>query len=90
MPTDQPNKLAATIPLQTVAAEENDAALVAAAKTGRNQAFEILVGRYQARILGVVMRFTRNREDAEDIAQQGFQKAFVHMPQFEGISSFST
>lgn len=90
MPTDQPNKLAATIPLQTVAAEENDAALVAAAKTGRNQAFEILVGRYQARILGVVMRFTRNREDAEDIAQQSFQKAFVHMPQFEGISSFST
>ena len=90
MPTDQPNKLAATIPLQTVAAEADDAALVAAAKTGRNQAFEILVGRYRARILSVVMRFTRNREDAEDIAQQSFQKAFVHLPQFEGISSFST
>jgi RNA polymerase sigma-70 factor (ECF subfamily) len=90
MSAKQPNKLAATIPLQTVPAEEDDAALVAAAKSGRNHAFEILVGRYQARILSVVLRFTRNREDAEDIVQQSFQKAFVPLQQFEGISSFST
>ncbi len=90
MSTNQPNKLAATIPLQTVPAEEDDAALVAAAKSGRNQAFEILVRRYQAKILHVVMRFTRNREDAEDIVQQSFQKAFIHLQQFEGTSSFST
>jgi RNA polymerase sigma-70 factor (ECF subfamily) len=41
-------------------------------------------------ILRVVLRFTRNREDAEDIVQQSFQKAFVHLRQFEGNSSFST
>ena len=79
-----------TIPLQPGPAEEDDAALLAAAKSGRNQAFEILVGRYQARILSVVLRFTRNREDAEDIVQQSLQKAFVHLQQFEGSSSFST
>ncbi len=35
-------------------------------------------------------RFTRIREDAEDIVQQSFQKAFVHFHKFEGKSSFST
>ena len=90
MSTNQPNKLAATIPVQPVAVEEDGAVQVAAAENGDNQAFEILVRRYQAKILRVVMRFTRNREDAEDIVQQSFQKAFVHLQQFEGISSFST
>jgi RNA polymerase sigma-70 factor (ECF subfamily) len=78
------------IPVQPVAVEEDCAVQVAAAENGRKQGFEILVRRYQAKILHVVMRFTRNREDAEDIAQQSFQKAFVHLQQFEGISSFST
>jgi RNA polymerase sigma-70 factor (ECF subfamily) len=65
-------------------------ALVVAAKGGDGLAFEILVGRFQQRILHVVLRFTRNREDAEDIVQQSFQKAFVHLRGFEGNSSFST
>jgi RNA polymerase sigma-70 factor (ECF subfamily) len=67
-----------------------DGALVVAAKNGDGQAFEILVGRHQRKILRVVLRFTRNHEDAEDILQQSFQKAFVHLQQFEGNSSFST
>ena len=90
MSTNQPNKLPAALPVQPVAVEEDDAGQVAAAKNGRNEAFEILVRRYQAKILHVVMRFTRNREDAEDIVQQSFQKAFIYLQQFEGISSFST
>jgi RNA polymerase sigma-70 factor (ECF subfamily) len=64
--------------------------LVAAAESGRNQAFEVLVGRYHGRILRVVLRFTRNRADAEDVVQQSFQKAFVQLRQFHGDSSFST
>jgi RNA polymerase sigma-70 factor (ECF subfamily) len=36
------------------------------------------------------MRYTRVREDAEDIVQQSFHKAFVHLCRFEGKSSFST
>lgn len=67
-----------------------DAALVVAAKSGDRQAFEVLVRRHQRRILTVAFRITRVREDAEDIVQQSFQKAFVHLQQFEGNSSFST
>lgn len=67
-----------------------DALLVAAARNGEAQAFEILVGRHRGRILRVVQQFTRNREDAEDVVQQAFQKAFLHLQQFEGNSAFST
>ena len=67
-----------------------DAALVAAAKKGQTQAFEMLVRRYQRRILAVALRFTRLQEDAEDVVQQSFQKAFVHLRRFQGKSSFST
>ncbi len=76
---------------QNVAGQDEEAALVLAAKSGDEQAFEILIGRYQQRILLAVARgFTRVREDAEDIAQQSFQKAFVHLHNFKGKSSFST
>jgi RNA polymerase sigma-70 factor (ECF subfamily) len=64
--------------------------LVLAARNGDPHAFEILVELYQRRILAVARRFTRNREDAEDIAQQSFQKAFIHLHKFEGKSCFST
>jgi RNA polymerase sigma-70 factor (ECF subfamily) len=84
------HKRAAAIHPLRILAEEDDATLVAATESGRNQAFEILVGRHRGRILHVVLRFTRNREDAEDIVQQSFQRAFVHLRQFEGNSSFST
>jgi RNA polymerase sigma-70 factor, ECF subfamily len=64
--------------------------LVVAAKNGDEQAFETLFKRHQQRVLRVVMRYTRVREDAEDIVQQSFHKAFVHLCRFEGKSSFST
>jgi len=67
-----------------------DAILVAAAKGGSSRAFEVLVERHARRILRVAQRVTGNREDAEDIVQQSFQKAFVHLQLFEGRSSFST
>jgi RNA polymerase sigma-70 factor (ECF subfamily) len=64
--------------------------LVTAAKNGNQEAFEILVGRHRRRILAVAMRFVRIQEDAEDIVQQSFQNAFVHLHRFEGKSRFST
>jgi len=64
--------------------------LVVAAKNGDEQAFETLFKRYQQRILAIVRRYVRIREDAEDIAQQSFQKAYIHLCQFQGASSFST
>ncbi len=71
-------------------AEESDWDLVVAAKNGEDLAFEILVKRYKARILSLAFHITRNREDAQDVVQQSFQKAFVHLQKFEGKSTFST
>lgn len=93
MPTKLVNKFhkrAAAIPPLRILAEEEDRTLIIAAASGSNEAFEVLVRRHQRRILSIAWRFTRNREDAEDITQQAFQKAFVHFRQFEGNSSFST
>jgi len=70
--------------------EDSDWALVAAAKHGEDGAFEMLVRRYKARILSLALRITRNREDAQDVTQQSFQNAFVHLQKFQGKSSFST
>jgi RNA polymerase sigma-70 factor (ECF subfamily) len=67
-----------------------DEELVAAAKRGDEVAFEALVKRHRRAIFLIALRYTRVREDAEDIVQQTFQKAFVHLHKFEGRSSFST
>ena len=75
---------------QNIAGRDDEAALVLAAKSGDGHAFEILIEPYQRRMLTVARRFARIREDAEDIVQQSFQKAFVHLQTFEGKSSFST
>ena len=74
---------------QNLAGRDEEVALILAAKNGDGQAFEILIGRYQRRILAVARRFTRI-QDAQDIVQQSFQKAFVHLHKFEGKSCFST
>src|SRR6266478_9123263 len=73
-----------------IAGQNEETALVLAAKSGDGHAFEILIERHQQKILAVVRRFTRIREDAEDIVQQSFQKAFVHLHRFEEKSRFST
>jgi RNA polymerase sigma-70 factor, ECF subfamily len=67
-----------------------DMTLVAAAKKGNKKAFEMLVRRHQQRIFFIARRITRRREDAEDVVQQCFQKAFTHLGKFEGRSAFST
>ena len=64
--------------------------LVVAARNGDEQAFETLFKRYQQKTFAVVLRYTRVVEDAEDIVQQSFYKAFAHLSQFQGESSFST
>jgi RNA polymerase sigma-70 factor (ECF subfamily) len=69
---------------------QQDAVLVAAAKTGDARAFEVLVERHQGRVFLLAQHITRNREDAQDVVQQSFQKAFIHLKKFEGQSLFST
>ena len=70
--------------------EESDSTLVAATKNGESQAFEFLVKRHEARTFSVAFRITRNREDAQDVVQQSFHKAFMHLDRFQEKSSFST
>lgn len=68
----------------------SDDALVAATKRGYTQAFEELVLRHRQRVLAVAQRITNNREDAEDVAQESFCKAFLHLDAFQEKSQFST
>jgi RNA polymerase sigma-70 factor, ECF subfamily len=68
----------------------SDSALVIATKHGDMQAFEELVLRHKQRVLAAAQRITNNREDAEDVAQESFHKAFVHLDSFKEKSRFST
>jgi RNA polymerase sigma factor (sigma-70 family) len=67
-----------------------DDALVLAAQAGDEGAFTELWVRHSGMILHVLMRITRNREDAEDALQETFLKAFAHLSRFEGRAKFST
>jgi RNA polymerase sigma-70 factor (ECF subfamily) len=76
--------------ITSVFREESDSTLVAATKNGESQAFEFLVKRHEAKTFSVAFRITRNREDAQDVVQQSFHKAFMYLYRFQGKSSFST
>lgn len=67
-----------------------DDALVVAAKIGDELAFETLVKRHQKRIFAVALRYTHVWEDAQDVVQQTFHRAFIYLHKFERKSSFST
>ncbi|RMG63955.1 MAG: sigma-70 family RNA polymerase sigma factor [Calditrichaeota bacterium] len=54
------------------------------------EAFEILVRRYEKRVFQKALSMLKNRQDAEDAAQEVFVKIFKALPKFEGKSSFST
>jgi RNA polymerase sigma-70 factor, ECF subfamily len=68
----------------------SDSELVAATKFGNLEAFERLFARHGRRVLTVAQRILNNREDAEDVLQESFHKAFTHMNTFQEKSRFST
>jgi RNA polymerase sigma-70 factor (ECF subfamily) len=69
---------------------DSDGALVTAAKCGDTHAFEELVDRYKRKAFATALRITNNREDAEDVVQESFHKAFRHLAKFEERARFST
>ena len=73
----------------TVAATD-ELALVQAAKRGDVGAFEQLVKRYDRNIFRIAQHITQNREDAEDVTQDAFLKAYENLEQFQGNSKFYT
>jgi RNA polymerase sigma-70 factor (ECF subfamily) len=77
-------------PAELEAGRDNDAQLLAAAKGGHSVAFGELFNRYKRRIFRLAQRIMRNHEDSEDVVQEAFQLAFVHLQDFEGGARFST
>lgn len=67
-----------------------DAALVAAARQGDEQAFEELIQRARPQMYAVALRSTKSHEDAEDALQQAFFKAWKMLKEFRGESLFRT
>jgi RNA polymerase sigma-70 factor, ECF subfamily len=68
----------------------DESTLVAQAREGEMQAFSELVRRYEGKIFRLAQHVTQNREDAEDVLQETFMKAYEHLDQFQGNSKFYT
>jgi RNA polymerase sigma-70 factor, ECF subfamily len=68
----------------------NDKELVKQVQNGSKKAFDLLVLKYQHRIIKLVLRYVRERSDAEDVAQEAFLKAYRALPNFRGDSAFYT
>jgi RNA polymerase sigma-70 factor, ECF subfamily len=68
--------------------EEDDPTLVLRCREGNRDAFERLVIRYQKPIFNVALRMLRNRQDALDVAQTTFLKAFEHLADYDPAFRF--
>ncbi|MEX2523870.1 MAG: RNA polymerase sigma factor RpoE [Gammaproteobacteria bacterium] len=73
-----------------MSAAETDKELVKRVQQGDKAAFDILVLKYQSRIINLVSRFVRNHADAMDVTQEAFIKAYRALPNFRGDSAFYT
>jgi RNA polymerase sigma-70 factor (ECF subfamily) len=70
--------------------ERDDRQLIVLAASGDQQAFAELVRRHQDRVLNLAYGYTRDRQDAEELAQEIFFKAWRHAGSFRGESAFAT
>jgi RNA polymerase sigma-70 factor, ECF subfamily len=68
--------------------EEDDAALVSRCREGERDAFERLVIRYQKPVFNVALRMLRDRQDAADVVQTTFLKAFEHLRNYDPAFRF--
>ena len=70
--------------------QPSDEELVERSKQGDRRAFRMLVDRHKRMVFNVAWRMLRNREDAEDAAQEAFLRAFRSMRTFRGQAKFSS
>ncbi|HEV2289764.1 MAG TPA: sigma-70 family RNA polymerase sigma factor [Candidatus Acidoferrales bacterium] len=84
----EPARAKSTDPQASLA--DNESVLVAAARAGDVNAFESLVTRYERKIFRLAQHITQNTEDAQDVTQEAFLKAFEHLAEFQGNSRFYT
>jgi RNA polymerase sigma-70 factor (ECF subfamily) len=73
-----------------MSADTSDLSLVQRVQRGDKSAFDVLVRKYQHKVVKLVMRYMRDPADAEDVAQEAFIKAYRALPQFRGDSAFYT
>jgi RNA polymerase sigma-70 factor (ECF subfamily) len=83
-------KTSASAGLKGNAGGVSDAALVQRVKQGERSAFDLLVAKYQHKILNLVMRYVKDPSEAMDVAQEAFIKAYRAVPMFRGDSAFYT
>ena len=82
--------MSTTIEAEAPLRDAGEAELVEKARGGNVRAFTELVTRYERNIFRLALHITQNREDAEDVLQEAFLKAFQHLDQFQGQSKFYT
>ena len=70
--------------------DDTDEALVNRARTGDSAAFELLMRRHNQRVFRVVRSVLRDTDDIEDVIQQAYVQAFLHLDQFGGNARWST
>jgi RNA polymerase sigma-70 factor (ECF subfamily) len=78
------------MPATTEAGVFDESELVAKARTGDLEAFNALINRYERKIYRLAKHITQNDEDAEDVLQETFLKAYEHLKDFQGQSKFYT
>lgn len=77
-------------PVAFGSAEETDESLVTRARAGDSAAFELLMRRHNQRVFRVVRSVLRDTDDIEDVIQQAYVQAFLHLDQFGGNARWST
>ena len=70
--------------------QNTDQALVERVQSGDKKAFDLLVLKYQQRIMKVLSRYVRDHSEVQDLAQEAFIKAYRALPNFRGDSAFYT
>ncbi|KFZ38320.1 RNA polymerase sigma factor RpoE [Shewanella mangrovi] len=68
----------------------SDQQLVERVQRGDKNAFNLLVQKYQSKVINLISRYVRNQADVADVAQEAFIKAYRALPNFRGESAFYT
>lgn len=70
--------------------DTTDAALIARCQAGEREAFGVLLNRYRDRVVNLAYQLLRQRDDAEDVAQEAFIQAFTALQSFRGEAQWFT
>jgi len=89
-PVEAATAAAAPVTIESEGSASDERSLVARAQAGDETAFRELVERHKDRAYGLALRIVRSPADAEEVAQDGFVRAWLALPRFRGESRFST